>query len=293
MKKFLILCLSILFISPLLASGIGAGVTSVPCDNATLETYNGTANVEIDWQPNTINLNWYDGDTKLNVQNSAQTCNYGGSLTVPSVQPTRTGYTFKGWELKYAIPAEYTELQYIESTGTQWIDTGIPVKVNTLAKFEYQFTDADYTNYVFGQVAFIATSIMGYRSNRIWWFTPNEISFLDTYKHSVEFSLDGHVYRDGTIVAYRGGIFEEPQNLTILLFAELNDESGNTIIKKGRVKIFSFVLKEGATTVRNFIPARRNSDSVLGMYDTVSDVFLTNSGTGTFTAGPNVGQVGN
>ena len=36
---------------------------------------------------------------------------------------------------------------------------------------------------------------------------------------------------------------------------------------------------------RNVIPCRRLSDSVLGMYDTISETFLTNTGSGSFTAG--------
>ena len=40
--------------------------------------------------------------------------------------------------------------------------------------------------------------------------------------------------------------------------------------------------------VRNFIPAKRNSDNVLGLYDLVNNVFYTNAGSGTFIAGPEV-----
>ena len=39
-----------------------------------------------------------------------------GSLTTP----TRKGYTFTGWK---ALP--YTPIEYLESTGIQYIDTGI------------------------------------------------------------------------------------------------------------------------------------------------------------------------
>ena len=36
------------------------------------------------------------------------------------------------------------------------------------------------------------------------------------------------------------------------------------------------------------VPARRVSDGAVGMYDTVADAFLANSGTGSFKAGPEV-----
>jgi hypothetical protein len=40
--------------------------------------------------------------------------------------------------------------------------------------------------------------------------------------------------------------------------------------------------------MRDFIPARRKSDNVLGLYDIITNTFYINSGTGTFVAGPNL-----
>lgn len=37
--------------------------------------------------------------------------------------------------------------------------------------------------------------------------------------------------------------------------------------------------------VRNFIPCK-NISGILGLYDIVNNIFYTNAGTGTFTAGP-------
>ena len=64
----------------------------------------------------TINLHWlnYDGTT---YQDS--TCTVSSDLIIPSTPPTRYGYTFTGWKLSNYIPIEY-----LESTGTQYIDTG-------------------------------------------------------------------------------------------------------------------------------------------------------------------------
>ena len=97
MKKVCVLFLSI-FILPAFATGIGS-TTSAPCDNATLSKYNGTADIEINWEPNTINLTWYDGDTQLNVPVASQTCTYDGMITVPPAPPEKLGYTFNGWKI--------------------------------------------------------------------------------------------------------------------------------------------------------------------------------------------------
>ncbi len=184
------------------------------------------------------------------------------------------------------LPTGYTALEYLESTGTQYIDTGIIVKATTLAEFEYQFVGSA-KNYVFGQVAGRGSSIIGYRTDRIWWFRNTDLDLIDNNKHKVVFNQqDGKVYRDGVVLATRGA-FGTQQSQTILLFAELND---NNTINKGKVKIYNFKLKEGSTpsVIQNLVPARRNSDGVLGMYDTVSNTFFTNKGTGEFIAGPMV-----
>ena len=280
MKRILIL-LMIIVSADSFATGIG-NVASAPCDNDTLSKYNGTADVEINWEPNTIGLNWYDGDTKLTVDNSAQSCVYDGTLTVPA-QPTKPGYTFNGWKV-IRVPGGFTELEYLESTGTQYIDMNINVKANTLAEFEYQYTATNVSNYVFGQIKGYGACCIGYRSSRMWWFVRAEelSSLIDASKHKVEFKSDGNVYLDGSVITHRGNFCGYIQDFTILLFAERNDDA----INKGRVKIFNFILKEGDIVVRNFIPARRDSDGVLGMYDSITNQFFTNAGTGTFVAGP-------
>ncbi len=90
---------SILISAPLFATGVSSGATSADCDNATLDTYTGTSNLQVDWQPNNIALHWYNGDTEITsgVQTS---CVYDGTLTPPTTIPTKTGYTFKGWRVK-------------------------------------------------------------------------------------------------------------------------------------------------------------------------------------------------
>ena len=99
MKKSFVLFLSI-FTLPTFASGINSTASSAPCTNNTLETYSGNSNLSADWQPNEIQLRWYNGNTLMNVQNTANTCVYDSTLTIPSTAPTRTGYTFAGWTVR-------------------------------------------------------------------------------------------------------------------------------------------------------------------------------------------------
>ena len=42
---------------------------------------------------------------------------------------------------------------------------------------------------------------------------------------------------------------------------------------------------DGDTLVRDFIPCKRGSDAVIGMYDTITQQFYENKGTGEFLGG--------
>ena len=169
-------------------------------------------------------------------------------------------------------------LEYLESTGTQYIDTGLVVKANTLADFTFQFTEIPSTaSGIFGTAAGAAASVMAYRSNSIWWFkitTKTE----DLDKHHVVFSKDGNCYKDGISIATRG-TFGRQQNYTMLLFASLTD---NNVIQYSSSKIFNFKFYEGDVLTRDYIPVLDWND-VPCMYDRVNNKLYYNQGTGEFS----------
>ena len=298
MKKVLLLFL-LMFVSPAFASGIGASSASAPCTNNTLETYSGNTNLQADWQPNTINLNWYNGDTKLTVQSSAQSCVYDGALTIPSTQPTRTGYTFAGWEVR--LPGAYTELEYLEATTLgSYIDTG--VVFNSSNTYKIAFSKGGSRNCIMGvrqeseyykkgnfSITFCGGTCVYSSTNT----GSTQADFGDTVygvKHTVQYQQSTR-----TLLFDNGGNYwnndwltyiEIPYNMYLFGF----DIAGSDSVVggvEGYIRIYSYsVANAGNALIQNLVPARRNSDNVLGMYDTVSKTFLTNAGTGSFTAGP-------
>jgi len=102
MKKIFFTSLAgIVFAIPLWASGIAADATGSTCTNSVLETYDGDVNLQAAWEPNTIQIKWYNGDDEITPANSVATsCEYDDILTIPSNPPSKTGYTFIGWELR-------------------------------------------------------------------------------------------------------------------------------------------------------------------------------------------------
>ena len=79
---------------------ITSTASSADCEYDPLQTYSGTSNLQVDWEPNTIALHWYNGDDELTVSSASQSCVYDGTLTPPTTIPTKTGYTFKGWRVR-------------------------------------------------------------------------------------------------------------------------------------------------------------------------------------------------
>ena len=83
------------------ASGITAtnGVAQPSiCNESTLGTSTGSVELVAEFVPQTINLNWYNDDTRINVSNPSNTCTYGTAISLPTT-PEKPGYTFKGWKI--------------------------------------------------------------------------------------------------------------------------------------------------------------------------------------------------
>ena len=49
------------------------------------------------------------------------------------------------------------------------------------------------------------------------------------------------------------------------------------------LRVYEFIIKKNGTNVCHLVPAKRNSDNVLGMYDLVAKAFRINAGSGSFS----------
>ena len=83
---------------------------------------------------------------------------------------------------------------------------------------------------------------------------------------------------DNTTTTVTNNSFSTPTPLTI--FA-LND-AVDGVVENSNTKLYSLKIYDSNKLVRDFVPCYRNSDQVLGLYDTVENKFYTNNGTGNF-----------
>lgn len=185
-----------------------------------------------------------------------------------------------------SLPSGYKRLEYIQSSGTQYIDMGFKATQNT--KIEAKFHNEQSANSaVFGadkawtQDAFgiwinntIAVPVVGTVSGTI------EVSYSSTYD---TFTLDKNTLKlnGGTIWTASGvSAFQTPTNVCL---GAVN-RSGN-VSEKFVGKMYYCKVWENGTLIRDFIPCQTRAGDV-GMWDDVNSVFYVNAGTGTFTAGP-------
>ena len=201
---------------------------------------------------------------------------------------------------KQTLPAGYTQLEYLESSGTQYIDTGISPDLYTRVDYKVRFLDNETTS---------GAPIIGARVGRDNYnrFLPISYSFggqpVNVWRTVFGNSQRGDTYIDFNI-NYEGSFqpkhqksivngvtyswakitFRKDEQNTIYLFAT-SGYSESLYNSKGRI-YYVKIYVDSENLSFNGIPARRDSDGVLGMYDTVSGTFFTNSGTGTFIAGP-------
>ena len=200
-----------------------------------------------------------------------------------------------GYKMQNENPYErlYTKLEYIESTGTQYIDTGIIANENT--GFEIRFkTNNDLNNITYGSI-FGARESSAKNELQISTYSPSSSSKgVLRYGTGGEYNADMGDVSSIQQLSLRNKIYTGNSGTTrqlsttftspvpITVFA-LNQNG--TITQHGKLRLYSFKLYDNNTLVRNFVPAVRNSDNKPGLYDEVNDIFYTNQGTAEFTKG--------
>lgn len=187
------------------------------------------------------------------------------------------------------LPAGYQEVEYLESTGGQWIETNIPASDGTDIKIDFQFTTYVQGSCLFG--AYISNPdtrwYMHWRQEKQYNFGHGQdknVSITNPYdRHVVEYiTSNKEVKIDGTVVKNFSTTVNTGLNIWIF---NCNDNYAGTF--PIYAKVFSFYA-ETSTDKYDLVPCYRTSDRKPGMYDIVNDVFYVNQGTGEFLYGPDV-----
>ena len=188
----------------------------------------------------------------------------------PTVKETLVGFP----------DTEYTVLDYIESTGTQYIDSGIyfdkDTEVEMIAK-----TNSTGLQYLFGAQGNVMVAqqtsdsclVLDYvdTNEQYTKITSSILGYNDFHKVEIK-NYDFIV--DDTVIGNFSSISGFAETTTSCVFP-LRDGSKGAQLKY--LKVW-----QSGTLVRDFEPRVRNFDGVIGLYDKVNDVFYTNAGIGKF-----------
>ena len=111
--------------------------TSSTCDSGVLQHDSGTVRLRARYEPNTINIRWYNNNTEITPANTAaNTCDYDDDLTLPNTQPTRTGYTFAGWRVRETM--NFSSLSLSTGTAAYGKGTSVCYWYNPNESFDWQ-----------------------------------------------------------------------------------------------------------------------------------------------------------
>lgn len=194
-------------------------------------------------------------------------------------------------EIISRLPEGYQEVEYIESSGTQYIDTGVKPNQDTGVTIDFQLTNVSSWQCIFGA----ANSKQNADEYGVW-HTGTQFGFYyastnvtvgadATTRHQFVCSKNS-LSVDGT--AYSSPAYTNFTTNYNLILGAVN-YAGN-INYSASVKLYSAKIYANGVLVRDFIPCK-NVNGVVGLWDNVNNQFYTNSGSGTFTAGRDVGDI--
>lgn len=190
------------------------------------------------------------------------------------------------------LPSGYQQLEYIESTGTQYVDTGVVPNHNTAVMLDIDIVNADNWGPIFGSRDANVT-------NEFCMFAHNPTSvYQDGYgnvahvnisvssvlgRQTINKALNNTYINDELKNSFTAATFQG----TYPMFLFQINSGGSAVAYKISGRIYKAVITKSSTIVRDFIPCKNPSGTV-GLYDTVNGTYYGNSGTGVFTAGAEI-----
>ncbi|MBR0066315.1 MAG: hypothetical protein IJQ00_01860, partial [Kiritimatiellae bacterium] len=201
------------------------------------------------------------------------------------------------------LPAEYQQLEFIQANGNCQIRTGITPACTDKVEMVWRPTTVSGNQNLFcsrtgtgatGQFTlFMIGDTVRFDRNDSQVTGANAISADTKYKVVADFStLAGTVTladtgAEVTSVTMTSGDYTPGSELC--LFASHTSDPGTGLGNYASHALYSFKLSDSVGDLKlDLVPAKRNADGEVGLYDTVNDAFLTNSLSGAFLAGPAV-----
>ena len=201
------------------------------------------------------------------------------------------------------LPKEYQQIEYIQSTGTQCIDTGIVPNLNIGISLSISDFERESWKTILGTVTAYQTNSrfrISTEEEKLYAFLGDEIKIEIPEFDDIRIDFNnpiGKLRFNEKEYNVTNTLFSS-SNLPITLFAENNSPNG--IRSFSSVKMKKIQVYSNNSVVRDYVPCycttivknsvgTRCDIGTKGLYDLVEGKFYTNQGTEEdFTAGPNV-----
>ena len=184
------------------------------------------------------------------------------------------------------LPSGYQEVAFLESTGTQYIDTGYIHQSEDEIEITISPLEASSDKSLFGSyessggttaVCELGTLSSQFRGNI--GAAGSGVNYTVGQVYTVKcssgvWSLDGVEF---------GWSNTNDSTVTSFVFGR----NYGTNWKESAARLYSLRVKRNGSVIHHYVPCVRVSDTVAGLYDMKTDVFHTNSGTGSFRVGAN------
>ena len=192
---------------------------------------------------------------------------------------TEIAKAYLGSNLVYQNKPYDAEVEYLESTRTQYIDTQVTPNQDLVIEIKWKNNTAQNNRYLFGSGSSTSNCIRAYIGSSSYWRfgggyiaintsdTTERIAVID--KTKIIINGEEYIYQDTV------GTFSS--SVTMKIFG---GASGNSLIS---TRIYYFKISNNGTLIRDFIPVRVGTTGY--MYDRVSGRLFGNSGTGNFILG--------
>jgi hypothetical protein len=194
------------------------------------------------------------------------------------------------------VTKPYIELEYIESTGTQHIETDYQPNNSTAYEFEISKVSSPYDAPIFS-----ASSVWSFESciftalnqKYNWWYyngdsikigdvsTGDRVDKIYIYRGYTK--LNDVVVTSNTSVTSN---YRADRPLIIFSGPITGPDGHYTKFRLHSFKIMYGGPNENPSYIRDFIPVKMKDTGEVGLYDKVEEKFYPNKGTGTFVAGP-------
>ena len=199
----------------------------------------------------------------------------------------KKGYLGIGNLIPRPLPSGYTQVEYIESGGAQYIDTGFKPNQDTrvIADIQMVAENSLAANDIFGARTSASSKVFAVQwntaNNQFQHFYNNGYDNLDfgnfDIRQAVEmnknvFTLNG-VTHTRTYASFQC-------SYSLYIFAVNNAGSAQFY---SNMRLYSCLIYDNGTLIRDYVPCLH--DGTAGLYDMVNGVFYTNAGTGSFATG--------